>query len=134
MAVNCRLHLYFSPWKRLSSPTETSKRLRGAMRWGLWSESCVPGAGMVTRVDPYCEADQDVGSLVNGVARTLPQNSPAWNSWSAVKPLRSTAFTPSPNGTEPATRPLSYRQLNPTHGPFFHGWYCRCVVWLKFSS
>ena len=30
-----------------------SKRLRGAMRGGLWSSFSVPGAGMLTSVDLY---------------------------------------------------------------------------------
>src|ERR1019366_119154 len=38
------------------------------------------------------------------------------------------------HGAAPATSPLSYRQLNANHGPRFHGWYCRCVVWLNSSS
>src|SRR5579864_2625514 len=38
------------------------------------------------------------------------------------------------HGIDPATRPLSYLQLKPTHGPVFHGWYWKCVVWLNFSS
>src|SRR5580692_6953098 len=38
------------------------------------------------------------------------------------------------HGSAPATKPLSYLQLNPSQGPRFHGWYCKCVVWLKISS
>src|ERR1019366_3871915 len=38
------------------------------------------------------------------------------------------------HGVAPATSPLSYLQLNPNHGPRFHGWYSRCVVWLNTSS
>ncbi len=38
------------------------------------------------------------------------------------------------HGDAPATSPLSYRQLNPTHGPCFQNWYCKCVAWLNFSS
>src|ERR1039458_3118777 len=38
------------------------------------------------------------------------------------------------HGMAPATSPLSYRQLKPTHGPRFQGWYCKWVVWLNLSS
>src|SRR5260370_28326684 len=38
------------------------------------------------------------------------------------------------HGSAPATKPLSYLQLNAIHGKRFAGWYCRCVVWLKSSS
>jgi len=31
-------------------------------------------------------------------------------------------------------QPTVITQLTPTHGPFFHGWYCTWVVWLNFSS
>src|SRR5258708_15798642 len=37
MTVKRKLHLYRSPWKRLSSPTDTSNRLRGLTRVGLRS-------------------------------------------------------------------------------------------------
>ena len=49
-------------------------------------------------------------------------------------PLGPLAQLPPAQGTGPATRPLSYRQLKPSHGPCFQGWYCRWVVWLNFSS
>ena len=76
-----RLHLCLSPLKRLSSPTETSKRLRGAMRGGLWSSFSVPGAGIVTYLDLYSFAGQRrLGTdPIVGVANTPPQESPAWN-------------------------------------------------------
>src|SRR5439155_25381621 len=124
-AVSWRLILYLSPRKRLSSPTVMSKRCRGATRGGFLSSLAVPGAGMLTRVDPNSAAGHGDGKGVVGVARTLPQNIPAWNSWSGLSPLaaRSTG-PPSETGTAPATSPLSYRQLKPTHGPVFHGWYC----------
>src|SRR5215467_3227462 len=73
-------------------------------------------------VEPNCEAGQKPVELIGvvGVACTLPQKSPAWNCWSGVSPDTSTGFTPSPNGADPATSPLSYLQLKPTHGPRFH--------------
>src|SRR5437868_2777904 len=72
---------------------------------------------------------------VLNVGNTPPQCSPACICWSAVSPVRSTGVVGSEaKGTAPATMPLSYRQLNPIHGPVFRGWYCRCVVWLNFSS
>ena len=116
----------------LSSPTVTSKRWRGPTRGGLTSVA-VPGAGMLTSVDPNWFPAHVVGKATVGVGCAPPQNIPAWNSWSAVSPLRSTS-PPSETGTAPATNPLSYRQLKPNHGPFFHGWYCKWVVWLNFSS
>src|SRR5438045_4168486 len=89
-----------------------SKRWRGATRGGFLSSLAVPGAGMLTRADPNCPAGHGDGKGVVGVACALPQNKPAWNSWSGVSPLavRSTG-PPSETGTAPATRPLSYRQL-----------------------
>ena len=45
MAVRSKSVLKWSLWKRLFLPIETSKRLRGAMRGGLWSSFSVPGAG-----------------------------------------------------------------------------------------
>src|SRR6266446_7109907 len=106
------------------------------MRGGFLSSFSVPGAGMLTRVDPNCPAGHGDGKGVVGVACALPQNKPAWNSWSGVSPLavRSTG-PPSETGTAPATRPLSYRQLKPSHGPFSlvgfgfdSSWltFCRC--------
>ena len=58
-----------------------SNRLRDAMRGGLWSSSSVPGAGILIRVDPYCDAGQRPVGLIGvvGVACTLPQKSPASN-------------------------------------------------------
>jgi len=63
-------------------------------------------------------------ATLGGVARLVPiddlQSKPAWNCWSGLRPDRSTG-PPSENGTAPATRPLSYRQLKPIHGPSFQG-------------
>ena len=60
-AVSRRLHLCLSPWKRLSSPIEASKRLRGAMRCGLLSLSPVFGAGILIRLEVNCDARQAAG-------------------------------------------------------------------------
>ena len=59
----------------LSWPTPMSKRLRDAMRGGLWSSSSVPGAGIESRVEPYRFAGQRPVGLIGvvGVAWTLPQ-------------------------------------------------------------
>src|ERR1700722_2009356 len=92
--VKRRLHLQVSPLNRLSSPMDASKRLRCWMRGGLWSLLPVPGAGILTRLDEYCDAGQGVGKGVVGVALIPSQVSPASNSWSAVNPLRSTAGWP----------------------------------------
>src|SRR5205807_581669 len=72
------------------------------MRGGFLSSFSVPGAGMLTRVDPNCPAGHGDGKGVVGVACALPQNKPAWNSWSGVSPLavRSTG-PPSETGTAP---------------------------------
>ena len=70
MAVTCRLTLYLSPWNRLSCPTARSKRFRGAMRGGLWSSFSVPGAGILTRVDPYCDAGQGDRAEADSRGRT----------------------------------------------------------------
>ena len=51
-------------------------------------------AGIFTRFEVYCEAGHGVGSGVYGVALMPSQVSPAWNSSSAVSPLRSTAGCP----------------------------------------
>src|SRR5215471_2347598 len=101
----------------------TSNRCRGRMRGGLLSSFSVPGAGMWMSVEPNCEAGQKPVVLIGvvGVAWTAPQKSPAWNCWSGVSPEISTGLTPSPNGADPATSPLSYLQLKPTHGPRCHG-------------
>src|SRR5208337_892227 len=104
------------------------------MRGGLWSSFSVPGAGIFTRFEPYSDGAHMVRG-VESVGCWDPQNSPACICWSAESPVKSTGVVVSvANGTEPATRPLSYRQLKPTQGAFFLGWYCRCVVWLNFSS
>src|SRR5690242_19829126 len=109
MAVSCRLHLYRSPLKRLSSPTDTSNRLRGLIRGGFLSSFSVPGAGMEIKVDPNRVGLQELSAAV-GIARWDPQNSPAWNCWSALKLVRSTfpvGLLTGANGTAPATMPLS---------------------------
>src|SRR4029077_21272495 len=137
MAVRRRLHLYRSLLlKRLSSPKLISNRLRGAIREGLWSSSDVPGAGILMRVEPYWEAGQSNRGVEN-VGTADPQNKPAWSCWSPVRPLRATKGTPPlrkevppqtvlgfvrlKHGAGPATRPLSYRQLNAIHGRFLNG-------------
>ena len=48
--------------EELSWPTARSNRLRGWMRWGLWSSFSVPGAGIFTRVEANCDAGQKVGN------------------------------------------------------------------------
>ena len=89
------------------------------MRGGFLSSFSVPGAGIEISVDPNWAGAQ----LMSGefsVGRTLPQNKPACNCSSALNPVRSTGVVVSvANGTAPATSPLSYRQLKPTHGPVF---------------
>src|SRR5258707_15517555 len=112
MTVTRALHLNRSPWNRLSSPRLRSKRLRGAMRLGLWSSFSVPGAGIFIKVDPNCDAGHTLGpsklellvhaglvdreEVIGGfmVGREDPQKSPAWNCWSAEMPFKSTALTP----------------------------------------
>src|SRR5271168_1935962 len=94
IAVSRRLHLCASPLNRLSFPTDRSKRLRGWILCGLWSLSPVPGAGIVTRLELYSEARHTAGKGLPGVALTPLQLSPAWNSWSAVSPPRTTAGCP----------------------------------------
>src|SRR5579885_2402350 len=99
---------------------------------------------MLIRVDPYCDAGQILVPRLEligvvGVACTAPQKRPAWNCWSGLMMDASTTESepsgpllqlPPAHGTAPATNPLSYRQLNPSQGPVFQGWYCICVVWL----
>src|SRR5438270_3282919 len=98
-----------------------SKRLRGAIRAGFLSSFCVPGAGILMRVDPNCAGAQLVSGVLN-VGTTFPQNNPAWSCWSAVNPVKSTGVVVSAaNGTAPATNPLSKRQLKANHGPSFQG-------------
>ena len=112
MTVTRALHLNRSPWKRLSSPRLRSKRLRGAMRFGLWSSFSVPGAGILMKVDPYTDAGHTLGPSKAGllvhvgsvdreevigvfiVGCVDPQKRPAWNCWSAEMPFKSTALTP----------------------------------------
>jgi len=62
------------------------------MRGGLWSSSSVPGAGILIRVDPNCDPGHRPATLIGvvGVACADPQNSPAWNCWSGVRPEKST--------------------------------------------
>ena len=99
MAVSRRLTLYLSPRKMLSWPTARSKRLRGAIRGGLWSSFSVPGAGIETNVEPYCDGAQLVKGDVN-VGNTLPQCRPACICWSAVRTVKSTGVVVSvANGT-----------------------------------
>src|ERR1700733_11395753 len=142
MTVNCALTLYLSPWKMLSWPRARSKRLRDATLGGLWSSFSVPGAGICKSDDPYCAAEQRPVALIGvpsgfdalgGGACTEPQNNPAWNCWSGLSPETSTTVSlplgplaqlPPAHGAGPATRPLSYLQLKPSHGPRFQGWYC----------
>src|ERR1019366_7209962 len=155
MTVNRALILYLSPWNTLSWPTDMSKRLRDVMRGGLWSSFSVLGAGTCISAEPNDDAGQLKGRGAVGVARTPLQVNPASDSWSAesgISPTLAapmlTLFTPPrttdpgqllnesapKHGMAPATSPLSYRQLKPTHGPRFQGWYCKWVVWLNFSS
>src|SRR3974390_1485702 len=94
MTLACRRHFYLSPLNRLSSPTDTSNRLRGTMRAGFLSLFCVFGAGMESSVEPYSPTGHGEGRGVYGFALTLPQKSPPWNCWSALSPLRTTAGCP----------------------------------------
>src|SRR6266566_8570685 len=123
-------------WKRLSSPKLMSNKFRGAIRDGLWSSSAVPGAGILIRVEPYWEAGQLAKPAVS-VAATPLHVIPACTCWSAVRPLRFTkgvvpmkkdvpwqmllGLVALKQGTPPATRPLSYRQLSAIQGQFFLG-------------
>ena len=98
------------------------------MRGGFLSSFSVPGAGMLASVDEYSEGAQDWNPAVR-VAVTPLQVSPACACWSNVNPLRSTGVVLLiAYGTDPATRPESYRQFPPAHGPRLPIWYCRCVV------
>src|SRR5579863_8674785 len=107
MAVRLRFVLKRSAWKILSLPTVASKRLRGAIRGGFLSSFSVPGAGMLTSDELYCDGKQELKPEV-GVALTPLQVRPAWACWSKVRPLRSTGVVVSvANGTAPATRPES---------------------------
>src|SRR5580704_13402825 len=74
-------------------PTETSKRLRGAMRGGFLSSFSVPGAGIETNFEVYPAASQLVNPAV-GVALTPSHVRPASNCWSGVRPLKSTPGWP----------------------------------------
>ena len=76
-------HRRLSPPNSSSSPTEASKRLRGATRGGFLSSSSVPGAGTLIKVEENCEARHGVGRGVVGVALTPLQTKPASNYWSA---------------------------------------------------
>src|SRR6266566_2449321 len=116
MTVKRKLHLYRSPWKRLSSPTLVSNRLRGATREGLWSESFVPGAGRLKSLAPTggCPAQTAGVRGFANVATLLPQKRPIAICWSASSDA-STVGKSATNG-ELATSPLSYRQLKAIHG------------------
>src|SRR5208283_1438485 len=137
MTVNRALNLYLSPWKRLSWPTDISKRFRDAMRGGLWSSFSAFGTGTLIRAEPNPDAGQLKGRGAVGVARRPLQVKPASDSWSAERGVSPTLaapmlklFTPPmttdpgqslnvfapKHGVAPATSPLSYRQLKPTHG------------------
>src|ERR1700739_3393401 len=76
----------------LSLPSDASKRLRGAMRWGFLSLSPVLGAGMLISVEENSVAGQTAGRGLVGVARWALHIKPAWNSSSAVSGMP-TAFT-----------------------------------------
>src|ERR1700739_4200266 len=84
MAVSWRLTLYLSPRNRLSCPTETSNRLRAAIRGGFLSSFSVFGLGTFNRVDPYCDRGQGLGRAPVDVARCETQNRTDSNSCSAV--------------------------------------------------
>ena len=72
--------------EEVSTPTDASKRLRGAIRGGFLSSSSVLGTGIRTSLEVSASAAQVV-KLVVGVARTPSQASPAWNCSSGVRPL-----------------------------------------------
>src|SRR5580704_5063497 len=84
MTVKRKLHLYRSPWKRLSSPTAASNKLLGAIRGGFLSSFSVPGTGTFTSVEPNWDARHVNGKGVVGVACCAPQKNPASYSRSAV--------------------------------------------------
>jgi len=85
-------------------------------------------------LNPYCDGAHVVRGAVK-VGTWLPQNSPAWICWSAVRPVRfNRGGCVRREGTAPADQPLSYRQLKPIHGPRLPTWYCRCVSRLNLSS
>src|ERR1019366_4761622 len=118
----------------LSWPRLRSNRLRGAMRGGLWSSFSVPGAGIETSEEWYWDGAQRVSGLVS-VGRCVPHSSPDCICSSPVRPVRSMGVVVfAANGTWPATKPESKRQLKLAHMPSFLCWYCRFVVWLNFSS
>src|SRR5271156_1118012 len=101
IAETWTLQRYRSPRKTFSCPITASNRLREAMRCGLWSLSPVLGAGILTRLELYCDTGHGVGRGAVGVALTPLQIRPAWNSWSAVRLLRSTAGCPLSNTEVP---------------------------------
>src|ERR1700722_10659733 len=113
IAVNCRLTLYLSPRNRLSCPTETSNRLRDAVRGGLWSSFSVPIAGTLIRLVPNCDARHGEGSGALGVARTPLHVNPAWNSWSALSGLPKTSCKKTP-GCPPMVVDCGQSLLGPT--------------------
>ena len=71
----------------LSSPRVRSKRLRGAMRGGLWSSFSVLGAGRLSSDEVNCDTRQALGSGWPSDGFTPLQAKPAWASWSAVRAL-----------------------------------------------
>ena len=123
----------------LSCPMARSKRWRGAMRGGLWSSSSVPAAGICHKRGTVLGVrTRSLAEVAMGVAWTAAAKQPClelliWQSDTHQVHLDRCAVI-GRRGHDPATSPLSYRQLKPTHGPRRQGWYCRCVVWLNFSS
>src|SRR5713101_4033370 len=126
MTVKRKLHLYRSPWKRLSSPTDTSNRLRGLTRVGLRSRLNV-GPAILSSFAPLLVGlgPQLVGvrAVVNVALCVIPaastQKSPIAVCWSASRKPDASAKL-SRLGLL-ATNPLSYRQLKATQGNFSHG-------------
>src|SRR3978361_1377978 len=104
--VRRRLQRYLSVLKRLSSPMEASKRLRGAILGGFLSSFSVLGAGMLTRFEVSPLAEQRAGSACVGVAFTPLQARPAWNSWSAVRPVAARLMAGVPSGRTDAPQGL----------------------------
>ena len=68
------------------------------MRGGLLSSFSVPGAGMLTSVELYCDGRHGREAGMAGVAFTPLQVRPAWDCWSAVRPLRSTRLAAGQDG------------------------------------
>src|SRR5215813_13418785 len=99
----------------------TSKMCRGATRDGLRSSSAVPSGGILNRVAPKLELQEPIP--LSGVATWLPQKKPIAACSAGVKASASARLE-----TDPATSPLSYRQVTAAHGPFFFHWYLTFVV------